>query len=565
MAILNPKEEQLIGEDDDTQYQARRKRTRYSETETLFMQWENGSAPVGEIKRFFRFKKAHYYEKTAEGCVEITRAEYDERNNFDAKDIDRKSKRGIRQTVNSNGIAGRNAVGYSNSNRNTEGTEILSRHTVGEQLRNDAGGSISSNGRNDNGVSDSVDDTQYSIRTRPAPKKTMIGYKVFRVDKKHPGQLLPTKIANPGKYGTPIGVWLDADTGEIARNADGSIKTNTKGRISVKADSDNSGTLAWRPGWHLGQMPEANQMNVENPADARSKKDKILYGLQHDDYVFCECEFAADVDYQLEAFEYGTTEAGVYNHSQAGVPYIPEDGFYKYRTNANPNSSPWYISGAIKVTRVLDDSEVRKILADNGYEYRPRKSGKDINLKEYGFSKDSKGNWQPDVKVDLSTLPARVDYSEEIKKLSGYKRNRLNWNNKTFLDAFRIQQIEDKLDYYRETYDDAQFQQRTSPLTNREVLSIAADGLNLKDLTDGEKTALDIFKKRLDTLRELEDKRIAEGRTYKEQQFGSNVDREAAKKTLEIFWPTVLFAVGLNLLYSLLLSDVIAYSHCILD
>ena len=113
--------------------------------------------------------------------------------------------------------------------------------------------------------------------------------------------------------------------------------------------------------------------------------------------------------------------------------------------------------------------------------------------------------------------------------------------------------------------DDTQFQQRTSPLTNREVLSIAAESLNLKDLTDGEKTALDIFKKRLDTLRELEDKRIVEGRTHKEQQFGSNVDREAAKKTLEILRPTVLFTVGLNLLYSLLFSDVIAYSHCILD
>ena len=45
--------------------------------------------------------------------------------------------------------------------------------------------------------------------------------------------------ANPGKFGTPVGVWLDADTGEIARNADGSIKTNTKGRIAVKANSDN--------------------------------------------------------------------------------------------------------------------------------------------------------------------------------------------------------------------------------------------------------------------------------------------------------------------------------------
>lgn len=129
----------------------------WSETETLFMQWENGSAPVGEVKRFYRFKKAHYYEKTADGCVEITRAEYDERSNFDAKNIDRKSKRGIGQTANSNGIAGRNAVRHSDSNRNAAGTEILPRHTIGERLRNDTGGSVSSNGRNNNGVSDGVD------------------------------------------------------------------------------------------------------------------------------------------------------------------------------------------------------------------------------------------------------------------------------------------------------------------------------------------------------------------------------------------------------------------------
>ena len=394
----------------------------------------------------------------------------------------------------------------------------------------------------DYSVSDSIDDTeiQYSIRTSSAPKKTKIGYKVFRVDKNHPGQLYPTKIANPGKFGTPVGVWLDADTGEIARNADGSIKTNTKGRIAVKANSDNSGTLAWRPGWHLGQMPEANQMNVENPADPRSKDDKILYGLQHDDYVFCECEFAADVDYQLEAFEYGTSQKGTYSHTQAGVPYIPRDGFYKYRTNANPNSSPWYISGAIKITRILDDNEVRRILADNGYTYRQRQSGKDIDLEEYGFSKDEKGNWKPDVEVDLSTLPAKVDYSEEIKKLPGYKRNKLNWNNPNFLNAFKVQKIEDKLDYYRELYDTVhkpelegtQYQQRTSPLTDREVLSIAASEVNVEGLTDGERDALNIFKRRLDNLNELEQKRSEEGRKYKEQQFGANVDRAEAQKTL---------------------------------
>lgn len=234
---------------------------------------KNSSAPVGEVKQFVRFGKRHYYEKTENGCVELSRAKYNERSNFNAENIDGRAERGIGETADTYGSAERNAIGYPDGDRNSGRTEILSRHTIGERLRNDTAGSLSSVVRDNNSVSDSIDDTdiQYSIRTSPAPKKTKIGYKVFRVDKNHPGQLYPTKIANPGKFGTPVGVWLDADTGEIARNADGSIKTNTKGRIAVKANSDNSGTLAWRPGWHLGQMPEANQMNVENPADPRSK------------------------------------------------------------------------------------------------------------------------------------------------------------------------------------------------------------------------------------------------------------------------------------------------------
>ncbi len=77
-----------------------------------------------------------------------------------------------------------------------------------------------------------------------------------------------------------------------------------------------------------------------------------------------------------------------------------------------------------------------------------------------------------------------------------------------------------------------QHQQRTSPLTDREVLSIAASEVNVEGLTDGERDALNIFKRRLDNLNELEQKRAEEGRKYKEQQFGANVDRAEAKKTL---------------------------------
>lgn len=76
------------------------------------------------------------------------------------------------------------------------------------------------------------------------------------------------------------------------------------------------------------------------------------------------------------------------------------------------------------------------------------------------------------------------------------------------------------------------YQQRTSPLTDREVLSIAASEVNVEGLTDGERDALNIFKRRLDNLNELEQKRAEEGRKYKEQQFGANVDRAEAKKTL---------------------------------
>lgn len=80
--------------------------------------------------------------------------------------------------------------------------------------------------------------------------------------------------------------------------------------------------------------------------------------------------------------------------------------------------------------------------------------------------------------------------------------------------------------------EETQFQQRKSPLTDREVLSIAASEVNVEGLTDFELDALNIFKQRLNNLYELEQKRAEEGRKYKEQQFGANVDREEAQKTL---------------------------------
>ena len=77
-----------------------------------------------------------------------------------------------------------------------------------------------------------------------------------------------------------------------------------------------------------------------------------------------------------------------------------------------------------------------------------------------------------------------------------------------------------------------QNQQRTNTLTDREVLQMAANEVHVADLSQAEREALDIFKKRLSKLEALQIERAEQGRLYKEQQFGAKVDREAAAKTL---------------------------------
>ena len=76
------------------------------------------------------------------------------------------------------------------------------------------------------------------------------------------------------------------------------------------------------------------------------------------------------------------------------------------------------------------------------------------------------------------------------------------------------------------------YQQRTDTLTDREVLEMASAEIKVSDLTQAEKDALTIFQDRLSDLKDLQDKRAEQGRLYKEQQFGANVDRQAAAETL---------------------------------
>lgn len=197
--------------------------------------------------------------------------------------------------------------------------------------------------------------TQYSIREEDPPKKTGIAYKVF-FEKN--GKLYPPMVANPGGADTPVGVWLNADVGAAA-------PPSKTGRLQVKAGGKGtqggSGSLAFRPGWHLGDIPKASQFNRLNKATG--VKELFPYN-----FVWAECEYAMDVDYQEEAMSYGYNASGKFQHSLAGLPRLPVDGYYHYRTNPDPSTVPWVITGAMKVNKILSRAEVDEILRENGVE-----------------------------------------------------------------------------------------------------------------------------------------------------------------------------------------------------
>lgn len=202
--------------------------------------------------------------------------------------------------------------------------------------------------------SETGEDVSFSLRQKPEPKKKGVGYKVFVLKD---GKLYPPMVANPDGAATPVGVWLDADAAPIA----GESKT---GRPQVKqggkGTQGGSGKLAYRPGWHLVVVPYAIQFNRKD-----AEGNKTLFPKN---FVFAEVEYAADVDYQEEARQEGINPSGKYQHSLAGLKHLPTDGYYMYRTNPNPETDPWVITGAMKVNRILTRAEQAELVKNAGRE-----------------------------------------------------------------------------------------------------------------------------------------------------------------------------------------------------
>ena len=263
--------------------------------------------------------------------------------------------------------------------------------------------------------SETGEDVSFSLRQKPEPKKKGIGYKVFVLKD---GKLYPPMVANPDGAATPVGVWLDADAAPIA----GESKT---GRPQVKqggkGTQGGSGKLAYRPGWHLGVVPYAIQFNRKD-----AEGNKTLFPKN---FVFAEVEYAADVDYQEEARQEGINPSGKYQHSLAGLKHLPTDGYYMYRTNPNPETDPWVITGAMKVNRILTRAEQADLVSKAGREPQQIQEG-DIVTDDVVNSINQEIADAP--KFSLKSKPVRY---EAGKKLSDEEKKEVL---STLKDAYKV-------------------------------------------------------------------------------------------------------------------------------
>ena len=180
MDILNPpKEEQSLDTDggDAVQYQQRnrdddkpKKRKGksgmgYDQARTEFLIWSNGSAPVGEVKRFAMRGTIRYFEKTDGGSVELSMKQYNERNDRNAEKTYGRIQRQINGTADSDEFAQRNMSASLDRNRNTGRTALVSGKTFGEELRNDTGRSLSDSSGDNRRIAIDSDEVQNQQRT----------------------------------------------------------------------------------------------------------------------------------------------------------------------------------------------------------------------------------------------------------------------------------------------------------------------------------------------------------------------------------------------------------------
>jgi hypothetical protein len=183
------------------------------------------------------------------------------------------------------------------------------------------------------------------------PQKTAKAYKLFR---QKDGKLYPLFV--DANEEVPLNQWLKAKAGEQAAS----------GQVKSKA-----GPLAYRPGWHAGDLPIATHIGAKSHGNKRLPPD-----TRRSDEVWAEVEMADDVDWQKTADERARiTKKGTPDPKTAHITdQVPYGGFYRYKTSPTMQGN-WMIGGDMRVNRVLTDDEVRAINEAAGVSDLPRREG----------------------------------------------------------------------------------------------------------------------------------------------------------------------------------------------
>jgi hypothetical protein len=182
------------------------------------------------------------------------------------------------------------------------------------------------------------------------PEAVVKAYKLFKTKANKPDELYPLFV-NANKS-VPVGEWVPAEVGPIA--ASGKVKSKL-------------GELAYRPGWHAGDLPVATHIGGKSAPGLKAPD------FRRPDEVWAEVEMPADVNWQDIANQRARlNKAGKPIPSTAHITdAIPAGGHYRYKTSPNLEGN-WLIGGELKVNRVLTDEEVMAINEAAGVADLPR-------------------------------------------------------------------------------------------------------------------------------------------------------------------------------------------------
>lgn len=265
--------------------------------------------------------------------------------------------------------------------------------------------------------------SSYITRTKAAPKNTIKVYKVFTVAPDGS----PTALFVSSTTKLPMNVWLDAvdtyhfkadngkeyvpstqnpytkggKTGASVAIPNEQVRSELveRGYLSKDSKAAKITALAYRPGWHAGDLPFfpqggkqgnprfTNSGNV-NKAFNPNLQETAYENIHRYNQVVFECEMAADTDYTeiAQNQDKAKTKSGSVNQRNADLQYMPADGFYYYTTNPTiSDKGKWAISGSLKINRALTQQECDDILSKNGFKPQEWEGGT-LDLEKLGYT-----------------------------------------------------------------------------------------------------------------------------------------------------------------------------------